>query len=183
MPFYTQYLSSENEPTLFFLRRHVFTFVKTFVFHILLALLPVIMIFVFFDGLNSYWNHPVIGVAMRLGLSVYYLSMVLFIFHSFIDYYLDIWIITPERIVNIEQEGLFAREVSELKLLNIQDVTSDVRGLFPTMFGYGNVTVQTAAEKGHFHLKEIPEPYRVAKEIMRLRDTCKTSHNHSEEPV
>ncbi len=181
MPFYTKHLTSENEQVLFFLRRHSFIFAMTLAAHLFISLVPVILFFIFFDGLNPYWNHPVTGVAMRLGLSIYYLSMVLFLFHSFIDYYLDIWIVTNERIMNIEQEGLFSRTISELKLLQIQDVTSEIQGIVPTFLGYGSVYVQTAAEHSHFHFKEIPDPYRVAKEIMRLRDVCKINHDHSSE--
>src|SRR3989339_283167 len=44
-------------------------------------------------------------------------------FLIWIDYYFDVWIVTDQRIVNIEQKGLFARVVSELELENIQDIT------------------------------------------------------------
>jgi hypothetical protein len=78
------------------------------------------------------------------------------------------WVITNERIINIEQEGLFKRTTSELDLASVQDATSEVRGFLQTMFSYGNVFVQTAGEKGRFHFKNIPYPERIQEVVMRL---------------
>jgi uncharacterized membrane protein YdbT with pleckstrin-like domain len=54
-------------------------------------------------------------------------------FMIWIDYYFDIWIITSERIINIEQKGMFTRKVSELRFQKIQDVTTEVIGFLPTI--------------------------------------------------
>lgn len=71
-------------------------------------------------------------------------------FYGFIDYYLDVYIITNERIVNIEQNGFFKREISELHLHQIQDVSAKVNGFLPTIMHYGDVFIQTAAERENF---------------------------------
>ena len=39
------------------------------------------------------------------------------------------WIITNDRILDIEQHGLFARTVSELRLHRVQDVTAEIKAL------------------------------------------------------
>jgi len=82
------------------------------------------------------------------------------------DYYLDIWIITTNRIVNVEQKGLFSRQVSELKFHHIQDVSTDVKGFFPTLLNFGDVTVQTAAEQSHFIFRSVGNPYKIKSDIM-----------------
>jgi uncharacterized membrane protein YdbT with pleckstrin-like domain len=64
-----------------------------------------------------------------------------------IDYYLDVWIITNRRVVNVEQKGLFMREVSELHYNKIQDITTEVHGFIPTILHYGDVYVQTAGNR------------------------------------
>ncbi|HDZ85764.1 MAG TPA: hypothetical protein ENH35_04450, partial [Candidatus Moranbacteria bacterium] len=55
-------------------------------------------------------------------------ALILWLYASliWIDYHLDIWVITTERIINVEQKGVFVRQVSELKLSKIQDVTTKV---------------------------------------------------------
>src|SRR3972149_3844078 len=44
----------------------------------------------------------------------------LFLYIKFIDYYLDVWILTTERIVEIKQRSLFNRQVAELDLSTVQ---------------------------------------------------------------
>lgn len=90
-------------------------------------------------------------------------------FLIWIDYYFDAWIITDRRIVNIEQKGLFSREISELELENIQDITTDVEGVIPTFLNYGDLFVQTAAEKERFVFHNVPDPYAIKDMIMNLQ--------------
>lgn len=89
-------------------------------------------------------------------------------FLVWIDYYFDVWVITTERIVNIEQKGLFVRHVSELNFSNVQDVTSEVEGLIPTILNYGDVYVQTAGEESRFTFRQVGDPYAVKDMVMRL---------------
>ena len=94
----------------------------------------------------------------------------LYAFLIWIDYFFDVWIITNERVINIEQKGLFVRTVSELKFSRIQDVTSEVSGMIPTILNFGDVKVQTASEEDYFLFRRVPDPYHVKDVLMeRLR--------------
>lgn len=98
------------------------------------------------------------------------LMLWLYAFLVWIDYFFDVWIITNERVVNIEQKGLFVRSVSELKFSRIQDVTSEVSGMLPTILNFGDVKVQTASEEDYFLFRRVPDPYHIKDVIMeRLR--------------
>jgi uncharacterized membrane protein YdbT with pleckstrin-like domain len=90
-------------------------------------------------------------------------------FLIWIDYYFDAWIVTDRRIVNIEQRGLFSREISELELENIQDITTEVKGVIPTFLNYGDLFVQTAAEKERFIFHNVPDPYAIKDMVMNLQ--------------
>jgi len=89
-------------------------------------------------------------------------------FLIWIDYYFDVWVITSKRIVNIEQRALFSREVSEVELNKIQDVSAEVLGVIPTFLNYGNVQIQTAAEQEKFLFVKVPAPYALKDIIMNL---------------
>ncbi len=89
-------------------------------------------------------------------------------FLVWIDYYLDIWIITNKRIVNIEQRGLFMRSMSEIFLFRIQDTTSEVNGFFPSILGYGDVYIQSAGEQERFLFHKVPNPYDIKDTIMDM---------------
>lgn len=69
--------------------------------------------------------------------------------------------------------GLFHRHASELHLSNIQDITSDTEGFLHTMFNYGHVYIQTAAEEERFTFKDVPEPDQVKDAILKLVETNK----------
>ncbi|MBP7060656.1 MAG: PH domain-containing protein [Candidatus Moranbacteria bacterium] len=89
-------------------------------------------------------------------------------FLVWIDYYFDVWIVTNERIVNIEQRGLFNRRISELRFSRVQDVTATVDGLIPTVLNFGNVNVQTAAEEEHFVFRQVADPFAIKDRVMTL---------------
>lgn len=96
------------------------------------------------------------------------------------DYYLDIWIITSHRVVNVEQKGLFSRQVSELKFHQIQDVSTDVKGFFPTILNFGDITVQTAAEQSRFLFRSVGNPYDLKAKITQLQKKH-YRHEHKKE--
>jgi uncharacterized membrane protein YdbT with pleckstrin-like domain len=90
-------------------------------------------------------------------------------FMIWIDYYFDVWIITSERVINIEQKGLFNRGVSELMYAKIQDVSTEVMGFLPTIINYGDVKIQTASEDKEFLFRTVSDPYRIKDIIMNLQ--------------
>ncbi|MEI7890478.1 MAG: PH domain-containing protein [bacterium] len=101
--------------------------------------------------------------------NVVLLALWLFGFLIWVDYYFDVWVITAQRIVNIEQKGLFMRKVSELRYEKIQDVTTQVEGIIPTMLNFGDVKIQTAAEEGEFIFRTVSDPYHVKNIILELQ--------------
>lgn len=104
------------------------------------------------------------------------------LFLIWIDVYFDVWIVTDERIVNIEQKDLFNRRVSELRYHTIQDVTSEVQGVIPSILGYGDVLVQTAGEHPLFMFHNVPNPVGVKDLIMRLAERRRRAPNAGERP-
>lgn len=156
------------EKIIYLLRRHPLVLARGLFVFIILAALPFVAYYFFAPTIPLYLNDPALKIVIILGTSIYALSVWLFLFSAFLDYYLDLWIVTNDRIMNIEQHGLFGRTVSELDLTKIQDVTSDTRGIIPTIFGYGNVHIQTAAEEKRFVFEQIPNPHEIRKGILDL---------------
>lgn len=157
-----------DEHVILFLRRQWFALLAIVVAFVLLVGVPLAAGWYFLDTVEGWLAHPVIGPLLVILGSIYFLSIWLFAFLEFTDYYLDTWIITNERIINIEQQGLFNRTASELDLAAVQDTTAEIRGILQTIFTYGQVYVQTAGEKGRFHFKNIDNPERVKELITRL---------------
>ena len=127
-------------------------------------------IYVFFNALNSNFSESEYHNLLLFGESLATLFIWNFFFILWLDFYLDAWIVTNERIINIEQRGFFTRKISELKLTKIQDVTSEIIGVIPTLFNYGNIYVQTAGEKERFIFYQIPNPNYVKNVIVELQE-------------
>ena len=159
---------NSNEKILLILRRHWFIFLKFLVIYFLIGLIPVGLYFANKSLGISMFSCEVSRAIKVLIISAFYLFWWLLAFRQFMDYWLDVWIVTDQRVVNVNQKGLFFRTISELKLFRIQDVTADVRGLLPTFLHYGNVHIQTAGSQKRFIFEEIPHPYQVTRKIMRL---------------
>jgi membrane protein YdbS with pleckstrin-like domain len=166
----------KNEKVELFLRRHWFAITNIILAFLILTIIPISIGIYFQDQVINWLNHPLFGPVLVVIASIYFLSIWLFAFLEFTDYYLDVWIVTNERIINIEQEGLFHRTASELNLTAVQDVTSDVRGIIRTVFDYGNVSVQTAGETGRFRFKNIQRPEKVKEHVIRLVERDKKRH-------
>ncbi len=158
----------DNEKVVLFLRRHWFALLSIVTAFLVLTILPGVIIWYFWDTVTIWLEHPMIGPLFVIVSSIYFLSVWLFAFLEFTDYYLDTWIVTNERIINIEQEGLFNRIASELDLAAVQDTTAEIHGIIQTVFTYGQVYVQTAGERGRFHFKNIDNPEHVKELVTKL---------------
>lgn len=102
-------------------------------------------------------------------LWVLLLWVILFI--NWTNYYLDVWYITDKRIIDIEQKGIFHREISNLRFNKIQDITVEVKGVVATFFKFGNLRVQTAAENSRdFMMKNAARPEEARKLIFEMHN-------------
>ena len=167
-----------DEKLIKIIRRDFFILLKDIILFLLLNILP--LVFAYFVILR----YPVILTGeislpvLILSTSIYYLYMWLFFFFSSINYYLDTWIITNKRIIDINQKALFSRVISEQKLDKVQDVTSETDGFIPTIFSYGDVFIQTAGEKERFHFDDVPNPDGIRDLIIKLSEENKNMNKN-----
>lgn len=137
---------------------------------VVLLVMPYILFRAFLFVLPSLAEHELVQPLFMLGGSAYFLFIWLFLFFNFIDYFLDIWIITNKRIIDIRQNGLFSRTVSEQHLDKIQDISSEIKGFIHTAFNYGNLYIQTAGEKERVEFNDVPNPERIRDIISKLSE-------------
>lgn len=106
-------------------------------------------------------------------VSAYFLLIIPFFTVGFIDYYYDLLIVTDRRMLDIDQNSLFSRSVSELALEQVEDVSSPTTGILQTLFDYGDVVVQTAGAKEKFTFKGVARPRQITNIILDLADQAK----------
>lgn len=91
----------------------------------------------------------------------WYLVITGFVIESFLKWFYNVYIITDERIIDVDFTSLLYRDVSSAKIDKIEDTTAQTAGLLSALFDYGTVMVQTAAEKREFEFAGIPHPAKV----------------------
>lgn len=152
-----------NETILLVMRRHWIVFAgPTFSFFALLILPPIALLVApnYIPALSEPGLRPVVNFFLAL----YTMALLAAMLVVWLSYYLDVWIITNQRIIDIEQFTIFHREVSEISLDRIQNVTVEIPGFIATFLGFGNIKIHTAGE-GEFNISEVAEFYR-AKDII-----------------
>jgi len=88
-------------------------------------------------------------------------------FKAVTNYYLDVIRITNLRILDVDQKGLFDRNIATMRLANIQDVTIESTGIFATILRYGNIKIQSAGEDTEFIIRCIANPEEVSTILMQ----------------
>jgi len=107
------------------------------------------------------------GAITAVSLPAFYLILATWFFIVWLDFYLDVGIVTNERVVDIDQNGLFKRNIAELDTQMVQDVTSQKQGILQTVFDFGDVIIQTAGERPNFEFNGIHHPDQVVEQVRR----------------
>jgi hypothetical protein len=69
-------------------------------------------------------------------------GLILFFYH-YLMWYFTIYIVTDQRIRQITQRGFFGKDVVELRLSKIQNISYNVPGFTGEMFDFGTIVIQT----------------------------------------
>jgi uncharacterized membrane protein YdbT with pleckstrin-like domain len=171
--------SNPNEDIILMVRQDIVILVLRFIgAFLLLAFLFLVRIALSLNGFrlaDNFANWFLITFTL-----VFFLNFINF-FHN---YYLSLQLVTTDRIIDINQTGIFQREVNELSIGNIQDVTYKQNGILQSFLGYGQVIVKSAGSEsksadgkdlGGFVFENCADPAKVAGIINDL------FHKHKEE--
>jgi membrane protein YdbS with pleckstrin-like domain len=148
-----------HEEVVLVTHQHPFILLHSALFVAVFLLIPVV-VYVFFPTGNLLAGAIVVGVAiafLKAASAWYGWSRTLFL-------------LTTERIVFLEQHGFFKRELVESPLKGIQQVSHAVTGLLHTVFGYGNLSLSTAASQQPIMIPNIPDPYAIQQEILQAQN-------------
>lgn len=98
-------------------------------------------------------------IAVLLTLAIIIFPIGIFVYER------NVLIFTTSHLIEIEQNGLFGRTISELSYSRVQDATSDRNGVFATLLNYGNVIIQSAGEEQNFIFRYAPSPEQLAEDV------------------
>lgn len=157
----------EDEEIYLFLRKHFVTNLPWIFATLILIFLPVL--FFFFSKFLLPLQFLIISKSLPILIAFYYLVIFgIFLFVNFIDWYFNVYIVTNQRVVDVDFINIIYREVSSTRLNLIQDVTVKTGGVIRSVFDYGDVFIQTAGTEMNFEFEAVPHPQQVAQEIEEL---------------
>lgn len=83
------------------------------------------------------------------------IGLIIFAYH-FIMWYFTVYIVTTERIRQVTQIGLFGKDVVELRLAKIQNISYNIPGFSGEVFKFGTIVIQTFVGDLVIHMVEHP---------------------------
>lgn len=165
----------KNEHIILEVRKHWFV-LATEIFWATVAIFIPLIVYAVGTALPITITMPGNNIIFFLFLYVFWLLIgwvTMFFFWT--DYYLDVWIITNKRLIDVEQKGLFSRNIATMPISRIQDVTSEISGIIPTLIGFGNIHVQTAGQEREFVIKKVANPNETRQKLQAVLDAADAS--------
>ncbi len=158
----------DTEKVILFLRQHFIVNVPWIVLTVLLLISPTVIFPILFRALSLNMSLP--ASYYVVGAMFWYLATFGFALSSFIGWFFNIYIVTNERIIDIDFFYLLYKKFSQAELIKIQDINYTSGGILAAMLNFGNVVVETAGEAPNIDFELIPFPEKVVETIRGLTD-------------
>lgn len=159
----------EGEKVILEARRHWFIIYTVGAFLLMLAITPMLILvaaLAIYPDLGNVISQPKFSTALMVFGSSWLLVLWIFFFVAWTDYYLDVLVVTNKRLIDVEQRGLFKRDIATIPLKNIQDVKVEINGFIRTMLKFGEIHIQTAGFSKELVIKDIDAPQTVKQVVM-----------------
>jgi hypothetical protein len=161
----------DDEEVILFLRQHVAFTIPWVVLSVILFASPVVLFPFVLGNIRLPFSIP--ASYIMTGTLFWYLATVGFALMNFLRWYFNIYIVTNERVVDIDFLHLLYKEFSEARLEDVQDINYKAGGIFAAFFNFGDVAIQTAGSLPNFEFDGVPKPDHVVQTISELAEKVK----------
>lgn len=156
----------KGEEVILFMRQHIIFTLPWLIIGIVLLLAPSVLFPLFMTVLPLPFTLPLSYIV--IGTLFWYLATFGFILGNFLIWTFNIFIVTSNRVIDIDFKYLLYKESSESELDKVQDISFVAKGILETVFSFGTVLIQTASEIPNIEFERIPNPQKVTKIISDL---------------
>lgn len=173
------YKFEEGEKIIKIVRRHYLVMVPMILLLTLLAIAPTLLYFLTVSNYLPLDNNTKMIISQFVsqwkvfGYSLWLLLLWIIFFIEWTDYYLDLWVITDRRIIDVEQKGFFHREVTSFRYEQIQDITVETKGLIEVIFKFGTLHIQTAGHNREIFIRDAHYPEDARSLILKMQEKLK----------
>ena len=170
MRFVTQ---QDDEEIVLLLRAHPITNIGWILLVLAMLLLPVVV------GMSGIIAGLPAGF-LFVGRLTWYLVTLMFAFEKYLYWHYSVFIITNERLVDIDFENLMWRVVTYANLNHIEEPAMVTGGFVRSIFQYGDVYVTTASEQPSVEALAVPWPEKVVDIVSRLSEELEKRRERGE---
>lgn len=157
----------DGEKVIAVIRKHVIIYVKILLVFLAVVILPIVLFLFFWFKAYPLSEFYTGGIIVELISCMLLLFSLLFLCIKWINEEFDVFIITSDRLIDVTQVTFFTRSVTSTPLEHIQDTTGVISGFIPTIFQFGDLTVQTAGSKAaEIFIDHIRDPEGIARMIL-----------------
>ena len=152
------------------IRKHWFVFFLEASGLMVAAVVPFILTMfadTMFEGVVTAIGTATFENLLLFTLAAWLIILTVAFFVIFTTYYLDMLVVTNQRLIDVDQISLFARDIATAPLHNVEDVKIESLGIFATLFKFGNLHIQTAAESKEIIIRGIRHPERARDIVLR----------------
>ena len=149
-------------------RKHWYVFRDPFLLGLFVPF--VLLSLVFFLGYSSFplWLKDNLGQVFKILAGASFVGGILFFLWRYFLWSRTSYILTSKRLILVLQQGLFSCEERQASLNMIQDVKTEIKGLQASLYGFGDVIVQTASTADPMlRLNLVGRPRKVQRAIMQ----------------
>lgn len=151
-----------HEHILLVLRQHPISQVKKILAGLVLMFVPLL--------LSSIGVTSLLPGSYQMSILIMWAIMTFgYYFSIFLTWFFSVYIITDERIIDVDFYSLIHKDVSSAKLDRIEDTSAVTGGAIQSMFDFGTVSIQTAGATVQIDFENVPHPARITKLLNELQ--------------
>ena len=142
------------------IRRHWIVYVMVAIYALLWVFISSITFAIFWmDFLNVMCN------------IIFWLYFSLFLYIEWLNHELDLYIVTNNRVIWVEQVSWMNRTTREYNLWQVQEVSSKTKGIIANIFNYWTLSIQTAwTNINNLDMDFCPDSINKAREVLNIVD-------------
>jgi len=160
----------ENETLINIVRRHTVALYGPF--SLVGGVLVVYLLIVYYFQFNFF------GYDWQV-FSVLILLLVLFVVYKMYVWWKNAFLITNQRLINNEQDGLFSRTVTEVVYEDVFEIAFKQNGMSAIALNYGTLVIRTPSES-QIILETIPNPEKVVELINKVKNSIRHHEQNTE---
>ncbi len=111
---------------------------------------------------------------------VFWMAFSILLYIKWLDHELDMYAITNNRIIWIDQIAFLNRTVTECNLWQVQEVNSKTKWLFANMLNYWTLTILTAWNATNMQMDFAPNSMQEARKILNIVDDYRDKKGKTE---